>query len=352
VVATTPTKKKALTIAGISGIAAGGLVILTALAGCIFISIRKRKHRKNLQYKSGLDDRYGNSSISVPVKGAYNDPTTLKSTAYESVGLIKIPPPIRTSIIHDNFSPPAYNPPEKENYNHRDPKHNHEDVARKLGFRMSSSNSERTEEQSPLFTGYSPPGSMNRGGTPSTDNSGSTKNLYDKLRSLPVENQTGTTSVPPPPTRPPLSRIITTSSTKPARTSPPITGFGLPKPQSQSYQPRPPQTEPLSLNPNPAYIPGSMAYSNNNPPLARNSSHRHTRDLSVSRERERDRTKVSSQGDSQISGPIVVVASRFDDEVEARRRKERERLYREGFSKRQGEIRRQPGGESPDGTLW
>jgi hypothetical protein len=353
VAATTPTKKNALTVAGISGITAAGVVVLLTLAACIFISTRKRKYKKNLRYKSGLDDKYGSSLISVPVKGAYNDPTNLKSTAYESVGLIKIPPPIRTSIIHDNFSPPANYTPEKDYFSHRDPNHNHEELARKLGFRMSASNSELMEEQSPLFTGHSRSDSIRREGTPITDNSSLTKNLYDRLRPLPLENSIGTTSPPPPPTRLQLSRIITTSSTKPARTSPPITGFGLPKPQSQSYQPKPPQSEPLSMNPNPGYIPSGIGSSNNNTALTRNFSRRHTRDLSISRETDSDRAEASSRVDNRISGPIVVVASRFDEEAEARRRV-RERLYREGFSKRQdeGEVKSQPGGDSPDGTLW
>jgi hypothetical protein len=339
-VETTPSKKKILTVAGISGIAAAGVVLLLLLGACGFIWHRKRKNRRSLQFKSSLDDRYGSPSIGAPIYGAYNEPNPPKPTAYESVGLIKVPPPIHTSTIHDNFSPPGYDVRLEEYYNHNDPKHNHEELARNLGFRMSSGSPRRVEDSPPLVSDRSPPDSIIRIDTPSTD--GSSKNLYDKLRHL-----------DPDPSKPnvttPQSSHDTSTPFKPPQMLP-MNAIGLPKPRPQ----------PLTITPVPqnykvtTSAPLSMHPTAMNP--VQNFSRRHTRDLSASRDRRglNDHYPSMSRGENQISGPIVTVGTRFDAEDEVKRRMERERLYREGYVKKPEErqVRRRPSADSPDGGLW
>jgi hypothetical protein len=59
---------------------------------------------------------------------------------------------------------------------------------------------------------------------------------------------------------------------------------------------------------------------------------RHTRDLSVGRGMD-DR----ATSNIHISGPMITVSTRFDEEEEARKRKERERLYRQGYKTQEEE---------------
>jgi hypothetical protein len=64
---------------------------------------------------------------------------------------------------------------------------------------------------------------------------------------------------------------------------------------------------------------------------------RHTRDLSQSR---------GLSDDNGITGPIVTVNTRFDAEEDARRKTERERLYKQGFKHKVEDK------TSPDNELW
>jgi hypothetical protein len=302
----TGTKHKSLTVGAIIGIAVGGVVFLLIVAAVIFICMRKRAARRNIRVKSALDSRYGNKEISSPINGAYGDPNAAGSfqngnySNYQSISLSKILPSIKTSLNEHDYQP------KEDHYSHSPPYYN----------KTSSEDHRFKIKQIRPSPAYSPDGSTQLGMTPvSAISYGKTPTSAVSQGFSPAlaTSQESNTQMP-----------LVSSTSHPARSppataamrgkpTPPITGSGLPK--------RSPSHIINSNNMNTS----SMPRATSNSPV----NVRHTLDLSLGR------GALAQPHGHQISGPLVTVGSRVEEEEATRKRRERERLYREGLITRE-----------------
>lgn len=309
---TSTSSHKKLSQSAIIGIAIGGGVLLVILAAMLFVCIRKRMaRRKNARLKSRLDGRYGAETITVPVHGAYIDPGLTKlspRSPHENFSLKRLPPTVALQMPPIPEPPRAYSPRRPEEYYYaqeqvffkqHSPPSQHEDAARQFGLTTASN----SKEPSPS---YSPPGSTQ----PSHEHS--PVSVVSHHSTSPFAHQT-----------------ISPASTAHSKTS--TTGH------SASTSTSKPKTSPLSGQTIGAGLPRAPSRNESVRTVASVQASsgrrevRRTRDLSASRGRgEHSQTRAENQI-SGISGPMVAVTTRYEEEQELQRRREREQLYRQGF---------------------
>jgi hypothetical protein len=294
---TSTSSHKKLSQSVIIGVAVGGGVLLVILAAMLFVCIRKRMaRRKNARFKSRLDGRYGAETITVPIHGAYIDPGLTKLSQpepHENFSLKRLPPTVVLQMPPIPEPPRAYSPRHPEEYyyaqeqpfskQHNPPSHL-ENVARQFGLTKTSN----SKEPSPS---YSPPGSTQ----PSHEHS--PVSAVSQHSTSPFANQLIT---------PATGHSASTTASKPkiSPSSGQIISNGLPRAPSRTESVR---------------------------TVASAQDVRRTRDLSASRNRgERSQTRGENQI-SGISGPMVEVATRYEEEQELQRVREQEQQYRMGF---------------------
>lgn len=314
----TSAKEKSLSTGAICGIAVGGVVLLALITAVLFICHRKRRNRKSV--RSSLDQRYGNKDISNPVFGAfshYNEPgpqTPHTPGSYEDVSLIKVPPPIKTSPSYTKYDLPKYDghypspplptlPPAL--------RQTHEEMARDLGFSMG----EQHAKSPPVETKVVPmlyQHSVSRSHANDSSSDVSIRSLEAGPEALDM------TAVSP---------IVSSTLTRSAKTSP-VPGNTRFSPTIATYTSAP--GLPSLPKRSPSFSHQYLASSSSALPR---SHRRTTQDLSSSRG---GSGQAPSNSPGQISGPIVNVGTRYEDEEKDARRR-RERLYQEGDGKRKQE---------------
>ena len=276
---------------------AGAAVVAVLIAVCVIGQRKKQAREKRDQIASGLDDRFGNGRITVPVKGAYGDPYPPQHSPYQNVGLVTVPQKSergygsqRNDPQEAYFSAPRYQRPLSQISQHTIP-------TREVVPPVSYATYNPSRNNSPGLS-YSPAGSTQQAESPSH----SPRSISDsttKLHQAPSPN-------------------IEESSNQTRSKGPPKAGggklarYGLPTRSNSSAG-----VEDVSV-----FRPG-----------------RHTRDLSSSRDLDEK---------SNISGPIITVSTRFDDEDETKKKLERERLYRQGFKTPKNDDK----AKSPDSEMW
>lgn len=296
-------------VAATSGITAAGVVVCFIIIACLFILFRRYMVKRNTRVTSSLDSRYGNSRITNPVHGAFSTyrearPPTL--TPSECVSLIKVPAPIRTSTLRDKYTPPDY-----DVYYGPQSQKTHEEIARDLGFTM------RSPSLVPSQVGEHTH-SINTDGSIRSQDSATTDFSFESPQSAAMGSK-GT------PTQ--QSAIRTASS---SNSSTQITGSpsnpGLPS--------------------HPKHNSTSTTKSN-----YRNFSRRHVRDLSVSRGAVAPGPEAAAKA-GLISGPIVTVGTRYEEEEKARLGEESGKSYLDVLADRQKELLGKRDSVSSRKSLW
>ena len=264
---------------------AGAAIIAVIIAVCIIGSRKKHAREERDLISSGLDDRFGHGNITMPVKGAYGDPYASQHSPYHNVGLVTVPSPGEKGYGSQRDEQQTYDP----HFPSPQYKQPHSQVAP-----ISYANYNQARHHSPGLS-YSPAGSTQPADTPSQ----SPRSISDsttQLRGQASHND---------------DHSNLTRSNAPPRVSDNSPRYGLPA-RSNSR---------AAVEDASTFRPG-----------------RHTRDLSSSRDEE---------GSSNISGPIITVSTRFDEDDEIKKKQERERLYRSGFKTKEEEK-----AKSPDGEVW
>jgi len=280
-----------LSAATASGITAVTMAFCFSLVACIFIFCRQRlRWKRNDRVNSSLDSRYGSKTITNPVYGAYSAfraPSPPSSIECQKSTLIKVPPPIRTGPPHDKIKPRKYDKQCIQKF-----EQSQERFASSLGFKIRDS-------------------------TPGLELSDISTNSTLEHPDLPLKSAASVMTefsflASPTPIQ---VRRVSYSSSSSSETPPPTShitsGAGLP-----SHPKR-----------NPSFTKAGC----------RNFSRHHVRDLSVSRGETLPGPSVTTEM-VHISGPIVDIGARYeDDSEESRRGREREKLYRNGSVKRERE---------------
>lgn len=296
----------ALSVAAMSGLTAAGVVVFFILMACLFIYCRRYMIRRNTRVTSSLDARYGNTRITNPVYGAfstYREPRPQTLTPSECVGLIKVPPPIRTSTLRDKLSPPEY-----DVYYGPQSLKTHEEVARELGFTMDSQAPNPSQDDEPA---------------PSISSKSSRRSHESSATAFSFElDQPDTPGVKEPQNQQTPLRSAS-SSYSASQTTPNNTVPGLPvHPKHNS----------TSIN---------AKY--------RNFSRQHVRDLSVSRGNGVTASYTAAKV-GQISGPIVTVGTRYEEEEKARQKEKAGKSYLDVLAERQKNAKRES--VSSRKSLW
>lgn len=279
--------KGGLSVGAYAGIGiAAAVVVGILIAACIIGRKKKQAWQKRDHTTSDLDSRFGNGRITVPVNGAYGDPYSSKPSPYHEVHVIT--------------------PPEKPFAGQRDSYRSHEDY---LGpHRPVSTISHHTIQNSRTIGAATPYKPYDPSKTRSRTASYSPAPSPEALQHSPHSIANSTTQLH----RPSLS-VDASSFNKAGGSS--RTGSGLPK-----------------------IIPPKRTPSNATDSDVVSRPARMTRDLSLPRDEQ-----------SNISGPLVNVDTRFDIDDDARKRAERQRLFEKGFQPRASRIEEGP---SPDGEQW
>jgi hypothetical protein len=299
------------------------------LAAILFVCLRKRMAlRKNSRLKSRLDGRYGSQAITVPVQGAYIDPGVTKlspRSPHENFSLKRLPPTVALQMppveeplrAYSQRYPEEYYAQEQAYNNQHSPPTHHENVAREFGFKIASSS------LTPSLS-YSPPGSTQPSHEPSPISAVSHHSASPFAHTV---SPTSTAHTKTPTT----GRSTSSSKPKTSPVSGGISGAGLPRAPSRNESIR---------------TVGSVRTQ------YRQHEARRTRDLSASRNGgERRSSRRPDNQISGISGPMVAVATRYEEEQELQRRRERERLHRQGlFSSAQEAHDQETSSESEE--MW
>lgn len=292
----TSQSKGGLTTGAYAGIAVGGAFILAFIAAVCLVGRRKRKAQKDREMiASGLDNRFGNGRITAPVQGAYGDPYEPQASPYQNVGLVNFSPKHEKEygsqvVEHDHHAHEAYfaSPNYQRPLSTLSQNHNLRGVTPPVPYPTYNP----AARDRPTRT-FSPTGSAQQNDSPSH----SPRSLADSLTKLNKPSPTPETSN--------LTR----------KKGPPVIGTGLTRNAAPYRSNSVASVESFKARPS-----------------------RQTRDLSVSRDMEER---------NEITGPIVTVDTRFDEDENARRKTERERLYKQGFRSSKPEEKM-----SPDDELW
>jgi len=331
----TPKNHKPLTEAGIIGIAVGGAVVIIILIAIGFICFKKRRNARRLKIlQSPLDERFGAPEISAPNKGAFSSPQTSPSINKDSISLKEVP-----KVRNFSFSRPT-------------PQRAGEWTGASPGATSTVfSSSPPGYDASP---GSSPPNSSR--------NSIPAHHAYIPPEyTPPSRNSMSPLYVPPPPPQQPSNGIpaaypqrsqsisgVKTTGSSSNNTSPNY--IHRSSPSTSSIRTRTTAPPPVSVARNPSTT--SRLQSRHTPHNSISPS------LINTMPNPKPSPNYNSNGESEISGPMIRVGNRFENEDEARRA--RERLYREGLAGRtlvhgpEEEVaeRRSPESESGSEELW
>ncbi|CZR59234.1 uncharacterized protein PAC_09126 [Phialocephala subalpina] len=340
-----PKNHKPLSEGGIIGIAVGGAVVIIILIAIGFICHKKRRNARRLKLlQSPLDERFGASEISAPNKGAFSSPQISPSTHKDSINLKEAP-----KVRNFSFSRPT--PPQ----------------------RAGEWTGESPGRTSTVFSS-SPPGyDVSPASSPPNSGRSSipTHHAYIPPEyTPPSRNSTSPLYVPPPAPSPPQQPPhgmpasypqrsqsalgVRTTGSAPNNTSPNYVHRSLPS--TSSIRTRSNAPPPVSVARNPSTTSR----------LTINRAHtpHHSISPSLINTIPNPSANVNLNGtngngeENHISGPMIRVGNRFENEDEARRA--RERLYREGLAGRtlvhgpEEEVaeRRSPESESGSEELW
>lgn len=334
--ATSSTKHKVLTIGAIIGIAVGGGVLAIILIAVIFVCLRKHRNNNRLkQLRSPLDARFGASNISAPNRGAFASPKSSPPLKSDSLPMKTVsrpkhlnltrqvsqrtndwydPPSEQTPTTGISPAPPVYSPP-----NSSKPLLSVHNVSIPPQYSPPARNS-----TSPGWIPPPPPprpASLHQGLTPPT------RAPYESTRPPHVRSGSAMSNTSRAPPVRSSSTLSNTTRSPPAHSfstrSPPVSMSNTTKsPPENSISGRSPPTMSINTRSPPVTSTTPATAASYIDRSASNASRNHNRDLSLARER-------AGTPVNQISGPIIQVGNRFEDEDEARRA--RERLYREGL---------------------